>query len=158
MIIQIAELVQQSGLAEFLRNSLWLYPLVNTGHIIGIALLVGSALAMDCRLLGCWPSIRLKSVITVFQTLAFTGIILTTTCGLLLFITSPVDYLQSDIFIAKIALIFIALTNAITLRLSASWKNVLIANNWGIQPKVQALISLLLWLTIVFLGRLIGYR
>lgn len=158
MIIETAELIQQSELAELLRNSLWLYPLINTGHIIGITLLVGSTLAMDCRLLGLWPSVSLKSVVTVSQTLSWAGLMLTTTFGLLLFITRPIDYLHSEVFIAKLALIFIALTNALSLRRSASWKNALIANSWGFQPKVQALISLLLWLTIVFLGRLIGYR
>ena len=158
MILETAELIQQSELAELLRNSLWLYPLINTGHIIGITLLVGSTLAMDCRILGGWPSVSLKSVVTVSQTLAISGLILTITFGLLLFITRPIDYLHSDVFITKLALILVALANAFSLRLSASWKNALSVNNWGLQPKVQALISILLWLTIVFLGRLIGYR
>lgn len=158
MIIQIAELIQQSELAEILRNSLWLYPLINTGHIIGISLLVGSIMALDLRILGCWPSINLKAVATVSQALVLTGLILAITFGLLLFITRPIDYIHSEVFIAKLTLIVIALANALTLSLSASWKKALSANSWGFQPKAQAFVSLFLWLTIVFLGRLIGYR
>ena len=158
MIIETAELIQQSELAELLRNSLWLYPLINTGHIIGITLLVGSIIALDLRILGCWPSINLKAVATVSQSLVLTGLILAATFGLLLFITRPIDYIHSEVFIAKLTLTLIALTNALSLSLSASWKKALSANSWGFQPKVQAFVSLLLWLTIVFLGRLIGYR
>ena len=158
MIIETAELIQQSELAELLRNSLWLYPLINTGHIIGITLLVGSIIALDLRILGCWPSINLKAVATVSQSLVLAGLVLAATFGLLLFISRPIDYIHSEVFIAKLTLILIALTNALSLSLSASWKKALSANSWGVQPKVQAFVSLLLWLTIVFLGRLIGYR
>ena len=158
MILETAELIQQSELAQLLRNSLWLYPLVNTGHILGIILLVGSTLTIDCRILGLWARVKLQSVATVFQTLVVTGLILTALFGLLLFIARPVDYLGSEVFLIKLALIVVALTNALILRNSNTWKTALSENKWGFQVKAQALISLLLWLTILFLGRLIAYR
>jgi len=42
-----------------LRASRWVYPLVNAGHIAGIALLVGAILPRDLRLLGAWRSVPL---------------------------------------------------------------------------------------------------
>ena len=44
--------LESSGLGETLRQSVWLYPLVEIAHILGFALLVGAILAFDLRLLG----------------------------------------------------------------------------------------------------------
>src|SRR3546814_3819020 len=47
-----------------LRASRWVYPLVNTAHIAGIALLFGAIAPLDLRLLGAWrdrKSTRLNS-------------------------------------------------------------------------------------------------
>ena len=51
--------LQASELSQTLRSSIWLYPLVNTGHVVGIALLFGAIVPLDLRLLGCWASVPL---------------------------------------------------------------------------------------------------
>ena len=38
MLEPLAAALQATGLSEVLRASVWLYPLVNTGHVVGIAL------------------------------------------------------------------------------------------------------------------------
>ena len=52
MLLQtLAESVQATGLSQTLRASLWLYPMVNTGHVVGIALLFGAMVPL--RTFGC---------------------------------------------------------------------------------------------------------
>jgi len=157
-MIVIAELVQQSELAQLLRNSLWLYPIINTGHIFGIALLIGSIIPFDLKLLGCWPSISLQTFSKILRPVTIIGILLSLIFGLLLLITRPVDYLNSALFLNKMLLIFVALINAVFLSFSNCWQQALVTNAWGTRIKAHALISLGLWVTVVFLGRLVGYR
>jgi len=61
------ELIEQSELAQVLRQSLWLYPIVNTLHILGFALLLGSTITLDLRLLGLWSKVPLSGLVYVLR-------------------------------------------------------------------------------------------
>ena len=43
--------LQESGFAFAIRDSTWIYPIANLTHILGLALLVGSILILDLRVL-----------------------------------------------------------------------------------------------------------
>ena len=44
--------IESTALGLAMRQSTWLYPAVETAHIIGLALLFGSIAVLDLRLLG----------------------------------------------------------------------------------------------------------
>lgn len=44
--------IEHTALGEAMRGGVLLYPLVETGHILGFATLVGSILLLDLRLMG----------------------------------------------------------------------------------------------------------
>lgn len=44
--------LEETSLAEAIRGTAYLYPMLESVHIIGIALLIGPAAAFDLRLLG----------------------------------------------------------------------------------------------------------
>ena len=152
--------VEATALARTLRDSVWLYPFVNAGHIAGVALLVGSIVPLDLRLLGAWRSVPLASLWHVLTRTAAAGLMLTVTCGSLLFATRATEYITSGFFIAKMAIVALATANALSLRLFRSS-----AVNWesfstGTPPRrlrIAAGLSLLGWLTALTLGRLVGY-
>ena len=152
------ELIEQSELAQALRQSLWLYPIVNTLHILGFALLLGSAITLDLRLLGLWSKVPLSGLVYVLRPIMFVGFILATSFGLLLFITNAADYLNSSLFISKLLLIALVVFNAVLLNQSSCWSRALSTNYCNLRLKWQALVSLILWITIMVLGRVIGYR
>lgn len=154
----LAEAAQQTALAEYLRQSLWLYPIINTGHILGIAFLVVATVSQDLRLLGCWSSISLHTFLKITRPLSYCGLGFAFIFGLLLCITQAQDYLASNVFLAKLFCISLALVNAAILLRSDSWKNALSNNDWGTNIRFHACVSLLLWLAVVFLGRFVGYR
>ncbi len=146
--------------AVLLRGSLWMYPAVNTGHIIGIALLIGGIIPLDLRLLGLWPKVPLVPLLRVLMRTAAVGLSLAIVCGFLLFITRASAYAGSDVFTVKMFVVSAGLVNGLMLRIVLSPHN---PPQWALAStvppavKAGACISLATWLTAVILGRLIGY-
>ena len=144
------EAVEATALALHLRASLYTYPLVNAGHIIGIALLFGSIVPLDLRLLGFWQSVPVEVLLRVCRRMAACGFALAVSMGLLLFITRATEYAADPIFQAKQALIVLAAANA------ALAPRMFQPNKKG-RMRVHAGLSLLLWLAVILAGRAIAY-
>jgi hypothetical protein len=156
----LAAALQASGLSETLRASVWLYPLVNTGHVVGIALLFGAIVPLDLRLLGAFRSTPLAPLVSTLVPVAIAGLLLALLTGSLLFATRPLDYVGEPLFGIKLALLAAAVLNALWLRLDPHWRHLGAAP--GATPcqgwRVHGALSVLLWLGVITAGRLIGYR
>ena len=139
------EAIEASGLSVHLRGSRWTYPLVNAGHVAGIALLVGAVLPMDLRVLGLVNGPDPRRIVRFLRPFAIAGAALAVACGLTLFAAQATDYVQSPWFQAKMALLSAAVLNAL----------------WHLRahplPRRAALLSLVLWPGVLFCGRMIGY-
>jgi uncharacterized membrane protein len=136
----VIEALEASALAEHLRRSRWTYPLVNAGHVLGIALLVGAVVPMQVQ--------RLRggaSLVPTLRPYAIAGLALAVACGILLFIAQAGDYLASPWFLAKMALLAVALAHA-AWHLRAT-----------VVPRAAALVSLILWPLVLVAGRMIAY-
>lgn len=158
MAVLLVELIQQSELAQLLRQSLWLYPVVNALHILGFALLLGTAITLDLRLLGMWSKTPLEGLVLILRPVMMAGLVLAVFFGVLLFINSAADYLNSSLFMTKMLLISVALINAFVLSQASYWRKALKEDILSLRIKLQALLSIILWIMVMFLGRFIGYR
>jgi hypothetical protein len=141
--VTLIEVIEATALAEHLRQSRWTYPLVNAGHIAGIALLFGAVVPMAVTSMQKSPTA--PALIHTLRPFAMAGLIMAVVCGALLFIAQASDYVASRWFQAKLALIALALTNAA----------------WHLRrdrlPALAALASLLLWAAALVSGRMIGF-
>ncbi len=141
--------LEATQLAQFLKASRWVYPLINAGHILGIALLIGSVVPMDLRLLGLVRRPDLAATVALLRPIAAAGLALAVVCGLLLFTTQATDYAGNGWFRAKIALVVLAtLSAALHPRLAAQTP---------CRRRVAASMSLVLWPSALICGRMIGY-
>lgn len=154
----LLELINDSELSRLLRQSIWLYPLVNTGHIIGLGLLIGSIVPLDLRMLGAWRSVPLVWLTRVLIPVASFGFGLAILCGFLLFITRPEDYITSTLFLCKLGLVVTGVLNACWLLISPGWKHCLGTNTVNNSLKLHSALSLVIWFSVIICGRLIGYR
>lgn len=151
-----AAALESLALARMLSGSAWLYPLVNAGHILGLALLLGAIVPLDLRLLGLWRDTALEPLWTVLGRSAACGLALAAACGGLLFITRATEYAASAPFVAKMACVAVGVANAVWLRLRAGdpsrWRG-------GVprHARVAAAVSLAAWPSTMLLGRWIGY-
>lgn len=143
------EALEATALAQHLRASRWTYPLVNTGHVIGIALLVGSVVPMDLRLLRLVPGPDPQAVVAFLRPFAIAGLILALTFGGLLFLARAGEYGANPWFRAKMTLLALAVLNAMLhLRLGPARPSL---------SQAVAAASLLLWPAVLLCGRMIGY-
>ena len=160
MLEAIASALEATALSQTLRASIWLYPLVNTCHVVGIALLFGGIAPLDLRLIGCWRSVPLALLARILVPTAMAGLALAMLSGSLLFVTRPADYINEPLFGIKMACLAAAVTNALALRRSSRWGLIevtgedLVPNAW----RIAAGLSLLLWLGVITAGRLVAYR
>lgn len=163
MIDALAQALHASALSQTLRASIWLYPLVNTAHVVGIALLVGAIVPLDLRLAGRWRGVPLRPLARVLMRSATAGLVLAVGSGALLFATRPQDYVGEPLFGLKLALLAAAIANALLLRRSPAWQHALRDGADELQRpaavlRFAAIASIVLWLGVVTAGRLIGYR
>ena len=146
-----AAAVEASAVATFLRQSRWTYPAVNAAHLLGIALLVGSIVPMDLRLIGVWrPDVRLDAVLRLLRPVAAFGAALAVLTGLLLFSVQARDYVTMRLFAVKLALVAIGLAHAL------AWGDAIGRASPARQRGAGAL-SLVLWVSVLVCGRMLGY-
>lgn len=77
--------LEQSGVAQAMRQWLWLYPAVEIVHIIGFVLLVGGVIMFDLRLLGLSPRLPLQDMARHLLPWSWLGLALIVPSGLLMF-------------------------------------------------------------------------
>lgn len=146
-------------LSVFLRESTWAYPILEIAHIIGIALVFGSILAYDLRVLGRHRSLPLDILGRHLLPWVWTGFALNATSGLLLFISNPVEFAANPALQYKLALIGLAGLNAAYFH----WRIAPAIPAWNIATpapaaaRMSALLSIGLWISVIAAGRLMAY-
>lgn len=158
MLTEVLADLQNLPWVTELRASRWVYPLVNTGHIFGFALLFGAIIPLDLRVLGLWRSIPLRSLSTVLVPVALTDVGLAVVMGGLLFAVRAEKYAALSIFQLKLLFVAGAIINAVLLHTSSAWAAA--QDCRGVMPgrlRVTALLSISFWTAAIVCGRMIGY-
>lgn len=143
--------------AVALRGSSTLYLLVNAAHILGISLVLGPILVLDARLLGLGRRIPLAVVGPLLANAAKIGTVLAIVTGLALFSVRPADYAANPAFLVKIAILALAIANALAVDLSAAWRTAIAGNEIAARLRWQAAASFMLWIAALVAGRWIGF-
>jgi hypothetical protein len=139
-----------------MRQSVFLYPAVETLHIIGLALLVGSIAVFDLRVLGAFRGAALPALARATLPVAIAGFALAVPMGVLLFTTEATHIAVNPAFQAKLACIAVGLANAALFRL-VSWRRLIEGAASTAAARIGAAVSLVAWLGAIAGGRLIAY-
>jgi hypothetical protein len=152
--------IESSGIGEWMRSVAWAMPVVNALHVLCIALVYGTIMVVDLRLMGLLD--RGRSVVAVSQEMlrltwaAFAGAVPT---GALFFAANATSYWFNTAFRFKMLAILLAGINMLvfqflTYRSVAAWDRS--ASPPG-AAKLAGVLSLLIWTAVVVLGRVIGF-
>jgi len=160
MLVEALGAVQDAAPVAALRRSIWVYPLVNAGHIVGLALLFGAIVPLDLRLAGLWRGIPLRTMAGTLLPVAVTGLTLAVLTGSLLFSVRAVEYAGITMFRIKLLLILGAVANALLLHRSLAWAAAHQGADTLAPPprlRIAGGLSIALWLAVIVAGRMIGY-
>jgi hypothetical protein len=151
------EWLQATPPANFVAVTLWAYPLFETLHTVGMAMLVGALGLINLRILGFQREMPLVGTLD-FLPLAWLGFTINLISGLALFMSDAVYFWSSMTFKIKLGLILLAGINAFVLSQSV-FRDARGGYAVKSAPAVKLLAgsSLAFWFGAVVAGRLIAY-
>lgn len=155
----LLEALQEGSFAAAMRGSIWLYPAVETVHIIGFAILVGAVIMFDLRVLGVSKRIPVRMLAQHLLPWSVAALLLIIPAGFLMFSADATSLISNRAFVIKMLLLMLAATNATTFHLG-SFRDV---EQWDLgvtaprSARLHAAASLFIWLGVITCGRMIAY-
>lgn len=138
-------------LAVWVRSAEWAYPGLETVHIVAIALVFGTLWLVDLRLLGLLGRIEARPLAATLLPWTLVGFALAAASGSLMFLSQAGDLIANRAFVAKLGLLTLAGLNAGLLHARGP------LDPASRLTRVQALLSIVIWLGVILCGRMIAY-
>jgi hypothetical protein len=160
-VLALMEALESSPLAALVRTSTWIYPLASVLHIFGVTFLVGSIALFDLRVLGAAKRLPLEVCAAYLLPIARTAFVVQLVTGFLMFSADAAHTYDNPYFLAKVALIGLALVNIVVFHgLERSRPYVYQLEEVDALPgwvKASAAVSLITWIGVACFGRMIAY-
>jgi len=144
-----------------LHESIWVYPLVESVHVLMLCVFLGLTAMVDLRLLGAaLRAMPVSQVVRRFMPWMIFGFVVMVASGLLLFYADPVRTYFNIFFRLKVIFLLAAGVNAAAFHVTASRTR----HRWDLdaKPPIRARLagglSLALWALVVVCGRMIAYH
>ncbi len=152
--------IHASAIGEWMRGSVQAMPWVNAAHVLCVTLVFGTILVVDLRLLGLLdrsrPVTRVAGEMLRLTWIAFAGAVLT---GALFFSANATTYWFNTAFRFKMLAILLAGVNMAVFQL-LTFRGVAAWDRNAPTPRaarVAAALSILIWISVIVLGRVIGF-
>lgn len=149
------EWCESTAVGTTIRESVWLFPVIEAVHLVALTVLGGAALVVDLRLLG-WvlprvPVARMARDARPWLLGALAVLLLT---GLLLFLSEAVKCYYNTAFWVKMTSLLLAIIFVLTVRQKMTLRE---PEPAATALKPVALVSMALWFTVAAAGRWIGF-
>ena len=156
MLLPLFERLEASAIGEVVRGSLWLFPIVEAFHLLGLAVIGGAILIVDFRLLGL--ALRHHAVSRLardMQPWVVGSLVLLVLSGVPLFLSEAIKCYYSFAFWVKMTALLGAVLFTFTLRRAvAGAPEGRFPALWN---RAVALTSIALWSAVGWGGRWIGF-
>ena len=155
-LLQFFTWCENSATGEAVRESTWLFPVIESVHLLALAVIGGAVLIVNLRLLGF--GLRRHPVAQIARDAQpwLAGSLLTMlTTGILLFTSEAIKCYYHEAFWVKMTSLFLAIVFTFTV-----WRKVTMAPDTQVRPlwsKMTAVVSLALWSCVGIAGRWIGF-
>src|SRR5262249_29059668 len=155
-VLDFFERLQYSPLLVAMRSSSWVFPIVASIHLMGLALLGGAVLVVDLRLLGFGlRSQPLPQIARDAERWLLVSLVVLLPTGILQFMCfAATKYYYLTAFWIKMAALCLALLFTFSVRRKITMSDEM--HGSPIWSKLVAVISLSLWFTVAIAGRWIG--
>ena len=152
--------LEASQVGALIRQSTWIYPTANVGHVMAIVIFAGAIAVMDLRLMGAFAGSDPARVVRGARRAAILALIAVLASGAVLFTAEASHVALNGIFQLKMGLIAFGLLHA----LFVGNRAVSQLDELGPDAPMPGLarfagaLSMLTWLGVVGLGRYIAYH
>lgn len=147
--------IEATALAQLIRDSLWLFPVIEATHLLALCAIGGAVVTVDLRMLGAGltrtaiPDLARGARPWLMGSLAA---MLAT--GTLLFISEAVKCYHNPSFWVKMSTLPVALLFTLLVRQRVAMGA---TGGTSLRTRATALVSLALWFTVAAAGRWIGF-
>ena len=159
-LLELSEAAQASAVAEWMRTSVKAMPVVDAIHVMAVALVFGTVLVVDLRLLG-FPDTRRAVTRVADELLWLTWVAfgIAAVTGAAMFTANAVTYYNNTAFRLKLLALLAAGLNMAIFQF-VTWRGVRAWDQGLRSPpaaRLAAVLSIALWISVIFLGRWIGF-
>jgi len=155
-VLEFCRSVQYSAPLIAMRSSPWLFPVIATIHLMGLALIGGAVLVVDLRLLGLGLHRQpVAALARDAERWLLRGLLVMVSTGILLFMCFATKYYYLTFFWVKMAALLLVVVFTLSVH-----RRVAMSNAADVSPvlcKLVALVSLSLWTIVAVGGRYIGF-
>ena len=160
-ILSLCQWLDSTAWSVALRESTWVYPIIESIHVLSLCLFLGFAVILDLRLVGiALQRTRVSEISQRLMPWTVAGFIVMVVSGTLLFYSAPVRFYGNVFFRVKAAMLILAGLNAWVFHLTIyrrleAWDEAVVT---PVAARVAGSVSLALWAVIVVAGRMIAYN
>ncbi len=156
MLLPYFQQIEAGAIGEAIRNSVWLFPFVEAFHLLALAVIGGAVLLVDFRLLGLGLKRHpVAELARDTQPYVIGSLVFMIASGVPLFMSEAIKCYYSFAFWVKMTALALAIIYTFTIR-----RHVTMAEDARFSPAVYravGAISILLWSTVGWGGRWIGF-
>jgi hypothetical protein len=160
-LVEWCQWIEHTRIATQIRESLWVFPAIETTHLLAMIVFVGSIGSLDLRLLGlAWKGERVSQITRRLLPWSIAGFFAMAVTGVLLFVSNAAKlYVNNSAFQIKLLLIVLAGANALAFHMTTYQR----VTSWDMSPvaplhaRLAGTSSLLLWISVVVAGRWTGF-
>ena len=154
----IVTTLKATSVSHFMLTSEWAWPLCETLHFIGLALLIGTVGMLDLRLLGRMRHLSYAAVHSLIPW-GIAGFVINLITGVLFFVGAPDQYLANVAWWYKLAFLAIAGINVLYFETTQA-KRALAIRSGDDTPrafKVIGAVSIVSWFMVLYWGRMLPF-
>jgi hypothetical protein len=156
MLLPLFQSIELSTVGQAIKNSSWAFAVIESVHLLALAVIGGTILIVDMRLLGLGlKRYAVSEIANGTQMLFVASLIVMLLTGGTLFVSEAVKCYFSTPFWVKMTSLALATLFTFTVRRRVALSDELAGRPWLM--KVVALVSLSLWLCVGAAGRWIGF-
>jgi uncharacterized membrane protein len=151
--------LEQSGFSASIRQSAWLYPTANVGHIIFLVVFAGALAVMDVRLLGGLAATDPGATLARARRIAIAALAGMALTGFVLFAAEAGHLARNPVFRLKLVLVGAGILNVAIYELWArrAVEGLPAGAPMPAAAKTAGFVSITTWIAVAACGRSIAY-
>jgi hypothetical protein len=161
LLVAMWEWLARPAITEMIIGSVWLYPIVQSTHVLSIVLFVGLNVMLDLRLLGVTlRQVRVSEMLAEALPWTTPAGLLTLVTGMVLFLGEPQHFVANPFFRLKLIALVLAVINLLFFHAAvysrvAEWDD---DSGPPLLARTSAVCSLALWAIVLIASRLVAYN